>query len=109
MSASGFTPAPTSPRFAAAAETPEESEELGEIAPTARTLRTSERRLALATESIVWMLADGRKAVSARPCVVPARPEKLKVGSVELELALEALGNWLAKTTAPTASNTMSP
>jgi hypothetical protein len=79
------------------------------MAPTARTASTSERRLVVATESMVWMLAEGRKAVRARPWVVPARPEKLNVGSVELEVALEELGNWLANTTAPTASSTTRP
>jgi hypothetical protein len=63
----------------------------------------------LATESMVWMLADGRKAVSERVCVDPATPERLNVGTVVLEIALEEFGNWLAKTTAPTASITTSP
>ena len=103
ISARGFTPAPTSPSEAAAAETPDESEVVGETAPTARTLSTSVRRFVVATESMVWMLAEGRKAVSERACVVPAMPERLKVGRVVEAEALEALGNWLAKTTAPTA------
>ena len=55
------------------------------------------------------MLADGRKAVRLWVCVVPAMPERLNVGTVVLEMALEEFGNWLAKTTAPTASATTRP
>jgi hypothetical protein len=62
----------------------------------------------VATESIVWMLPEGRKAVRERVWVLPATPERLKVGTRSLERASEELGNWLANTTAPTASTTIS-
>jgi hypothetical protein len=54
------------------------------------------------------MLAEGRKAVSDRVCVLPATPERLKVGKWSAEVAFEEFGNWLAKTTAPTANATIS-
>ena len=90
-------------------DTPEESDVVGETAPMARTASSSVRRLMVATESMVWMLPEGLKAVRARPWVLPAMPERLNVGSRSLEVAFEEFGNWLAKTTAPTASATIRP
>ncbi|MGB4863530.1 MAG: hypothetical protein WBO97_13820 [Tepidiformaceae bacterium] len=63
----------------------------------------------MATESSVWMLADGRNAVRERVWVVPAMPERLKVGNVVGEMAFEEFGNWLANKTAPTARLTTRP
>jgi len=55
------------------------------------------------------MLADGRNAVRERVWVVPAMPERLKVGNVVGEMAFEEFGNWLANKTAPTARLTTRP